>query len=92
MIDVVIMGNHRLRNALAERERLYEVEMTDAIGIRLGELEEIIGEEDGYSAESDAEILLNGMGIPPKMHARKDARRFRQTGNSAVLLCQALFR
>ncbi len=90
VIDVVIMGNQRLSDVLAERERLYEEEMTDAIGIRLGELEEIIGDEDGYSAESDAEILLNGMGIPSEMHYEKmhtipTDRQFR------VLLCQALF-
>lgn len=90
VIDTVIMGNQRLWNALAERDKLYEVEMTDEIGIRLGELEEIIGEEDGYSAESNAEILLTGMGIEPqyqkqKMRAIPTDRQFR------VLLCQSLF-
>ncbi|MGE3533286.1 MAG: ATP-binding cassette domain-containing protein, partial [Parachlamydiales bacterium] len=57
-IDVVIMGNKRLWDAIAERESLYEQEMTDEVGIRLGELEEVISDENGYSAESDAEILL----------------------------------
>ncbi len=90
VIDVVIMGNQRLWDALAERERLYEAEMTDAVGIRLGELEEVVHEEDGYDAESEAEILLTGMGIPAemlqqKMHAIPTDRQFR------VLLCQALF-
>jgi ATPase subunit of ABC transporter with duplicated ATPase domains len=90
VIDVVIMGNQRLWDALAERERLYEVEMTDGVGIRLGELEEIVGGEDGYNAESDAEVLLTGMGIPSdmhqgKMHAIPTDRQFR------VMLCQALF-
>jgi ATPase subunit of ABC transporter with duplicated ATPase domains len=90
VLDVVIMGNKRLWDALTERDSLYEVEMTDNIGIRLGELEETINEEDGYDAESNAEILLSGMGIPHEMHHEKmDAiptdRQFR------VLLCQALF-
>lgn len=90
VLDVVIMGNQRLWDALAEREKLYEVEMTDEVGIRLGELEEIINEEDGYDAESNAEILLNGMGIPLEMHSQKmhtipTDRQFR------VMLCQALF-
>ncbi|MBI3236734.1 MAG: ABC-F family ATP-binding cassette domain-containing protein [Chlamydiales bacterium] len=90
VIDVVIMGNQRLWDALSERDRLYEEEMTDKIGIRLGELEEIIGDEEGYSAESDAEILLNGMGIPTEqhsaaMHTIPSDRQFR------TLLCQALF-
>jgi ATPase subunit of ABC transporter with duplicated ATPase domains len=90
LIDTVIMGNQRLWEALAERDRLYEVEMTDAVGIRLGELEEIIAEEDGYTAESEAETLLTGMGIPASQHRLKmkqipSDRQFR------ALLCQALF-
>lgn len=90
IMDTVVMGNDRLWKALQERDRLYEVEMTDEIGIRLGELEEIIAEEDGYSAESEAEVLLIGMGIPEEMHRKKmheipTDRQFR------VLLCQALF-
>lgn len=89
-LDTVIMGNARLWDAMAERDRLYEVEMTDEVGIRLGELEEIIAEEDGYSAESEAETLLTGMGIPSDQHRRKMSeiptdRQFR------ALLCQALF-
>lgn len=90
VLDVVIMGNKRLWDALTERDELYQVEMTDEVGIRLGELEEIINEEDGYDAESSAEILLSGMGIPAAMHHEKMSaiptdRQFR------VLLCQALF-
>ena len=56
VVDTVIMGNKRLWSALDERERLYEkgADMTDDDGMRLGELEGIVGEEDGYSAESDA--------------------------------------
>src|SRR5688500_3269333 len=55
VIDTVIMGNARLWKALQERETLYaKSEMTDADGMRLGELEGIVGEEDGYTAESDA--------------------------------------
>ena len=39
LVDVVVMGNPRLWKALVERETLYDVEMTDEVGIRLGELE-----------------------------------------------------
>lgn len=90
VLDAVIMGNKRLWDALQERDRLYDVEMTDAVGMRLGDLEGIIAEEDGYSAESNAEMLLTGMGIPhemlqEKMHAVPTDIQFR------VLLCQALF-
>src|SRR5215510_1364055 len=57
VIDTVIMGNAKLWRALEERERLYaKTAMTDEEGMRLGELEGIVGEEDGYSAESDAAI------------------------------------
>src|SRR5215813_10836273 len=55
VIDTVIMGNQRLWTALEEREKLYaQASLTDEDGMRLGELEGLIGEEDGYSAESDA--------------------------------------
>src|SRR3954463_16049911 len=65
VIDTVIMGNKRLWDALVEREVLYaKAEMTHDDGMRLGELEGIVGEEDGYSAESDAAILLQGLDIP----------------------------
>jgi len=89
-IDTVIMGNARLWNAMAERDKLYEVEMTDEVGIRLGELEEIIGEEDGYSAESNAEILLSGMGIPEDLHKKK-LKEIPTDKQFRVLLCQSLF-
>ena len=90
-IDTVIMGNHRLWSALEERERLYaKDEMTDADGMRLGELEGIVGEEDGYSAESDAAILLQGLDIPNGLHDRTMAEL--QGGQKMrVLLAQALF-
>src|SRR6266851_6705787 len=51
VIDTVIMGNQRLWHALEERERLYVKEaLTDEEGMRLGELEGIVGDEDGYTA------------------------------------------
>src|SRR5215468_7005622 len=62
VIDTVIMGNPRLWQALESREILYaKPTLTDEDGLRLGELEGIVGEEDGYSAESDAAILLQGL-------------------------------
>src|SRR6185436_20647756 len=62
VVDTVVMGNQRLWNALQEREQLYaKTDMTDAEGMRLGELEGIVGDEDGYEAESQAAILLQGL-------------------------------
>lgn len=88
--DTVVMGNKRLWSALSERDALYEQEMTDDIGVRLGELEEIIAEENGYSAESDAEALLLGMGIPAELHDKK-MHEIPSDNQFCVLLCQALF-
>jgi ATPase subunit of ABC transporter with duplicated ATPase domains len=91
VIDAVIMGNRRLWAALEEREVIYaKPEMTDADGMRLGELEGIVGEEDGYTAESDAAILLQGLDIPDEQHERimselPGGQKVR------VLLAQALF-
>jgi len=89
--DTVIMGNRRLFDALQERETLYaKAEMTDEDGMKLGELEGIVGEEDGYTAESDAAILLQGLDIPDELHTRKMSEL--QGGQKVrVLLAQALF-
>ena len=91
VIDTVVMGNHRLWRALEERDQLYaKPEMTNEDGMRLGELEGIVGEEDGYSADSDAAILLQGLDIPDELHDRTMAEL--QGGQKVrVLLAQALF-
>jgi ATPase subunit of ABC transporter with duplicated ATPase domains len=91
VIDTVIMGNKRLWAALEERDHIYEKpEMSDEDGMKLGELEGIVGEEDGYTAESDAAILLQGLDIPDDAHERKMSEL--QGGQKVrVLLAQALF-
>jgi ATPase subunit of ABC transporter with duplicated ATPase domains len=91
VIDTVIMGNAPLWNALEERETLYsKAELTDEDGMRLGELEGIVAEEDGYLAESDAAVLLDGLDIPEPLHNRKMGAL--QGGQKVrVLLAQALF-
>lgn len=90
VLDAVVMGNERLWKALQERNALYDVEMTDDVGMRLGELEGIIAEEDGYSAETNAEILLSGMGISSE-YFQKEMRSIPTDIQFRVLLCQALF-
>src|SRR5687768_16153838 len=91
VLDAVIMGNKRLWAAMEERDAIYaKTEMTDADGMRLGELEGIVGEEDGYTAERDAAILLAGLDIPEEVHERKMGEL--QGGQKVrVLLAQALF-
>jgi ATPase subunit of ABC transporter with duplicated ATPase domains len=91
VIDTVIMGNKRLWAALEERDKIYaKPEMTDEDGMKLGELEGIVGEEDGYTAESDAAILLQGLDISDELHEKKMGEL--QGGQKVrVLLAQALF-
>src|SRR5271168_4346543 len=91
VLDTVIMGNKRLWAAMEERDKIYaKPEMTDADGMKLGELEGVVGEEDGYTAESDAAILLEGLDIPDELHGKKMGEL--QGGQKVrVLLAQALF-
>ena len=90
VVDVVVMGNARLWNAFKERDELYMHEITDEVGIRLGDLEAIVAEEDGYSAEANAESLLSGIGVLPEHFYRK-LHEIPLDIQFRVLLCQALF-
>jgi ATPase subunit of ABC transporter with duplicated ATPase domains len=93
VIDTVVMGNGALWAALTERDALYakpHEELTDADGMRLGELEGIVGEEGGYTAEADAAILLDGLGVEVGLHERK-MRELQGGQKVRVLLAQALF-
>jgi ATPase subunit of ABC transporter with duplicated ATPase domains len=91
VLDVVICGNKKLWAAMTEKDVLLAKEaLTDAEGERLGELEGTIAEEDGYSAESEAATLLEGLGIPES----EQERRMKELPGGLklrVLLAQALF-
>src|ERR1700723_4747945 len=92
VIDTVIMGNAPLWDALQEREKFYANpnEWTDEDGMRLGELEGIVGDQGGYTAEADAAALLQGLDIGEELHERKMSEL--QGGQKVrVLLAQALF-
>jgi ATPase subunit of ABC transporter with duplicated ATPase domains len=92
VLDTVIMGNAPLWDALQERETFYARpnEWTDEDGMRLGELEGIVGDEGGYTAEADAATLLQGLDIGELLHERKMSEL--QSGQKMrVLLAQALF-
>ncbi len=93
VIDTVVMGNAPLWQALQEREKLYDKDpntYTDEDGMRMGELEGIVGDEGGYTAETDAAVLLDGLDIPESLHERKMGEL--QGGQKVrVLLAQALF-
>jgi len=93
VIDTVIMGNAPLWRALEERDTLYAKphdQLTDEDGMRLGELEGVVGEEGGYTAEADAATLLDGLGVEATLHERRMGEL--QGGQKVrVLLAQALF-
>ncbi|MFI5298520.1 MAG: ABC-F family ATP-binding cassette domain-containing protein [Polyangiales bacterium] len=91
VVDVVMMGNKRLWAAVHEKETLLSLEsITDDQGERLGELEGTISEEDGYTAESDAATLLEGLGIQ-ESEQQKLMRELPGGLKLRVLLAQALF-
>ena len=91
VMDVVIMGNERLYQIMKEKDTIYAKEdFSDEDGIRASELEAEFAEMDGWEAESNAAMLLNGLGIDPSLHyaIMKDLN-----GNDKVkvLLAKALF-
>ena len=91
VVETVIMGNKRLFEIMQEKEKLYaKPDFNDEDGIKLGELEGEFADMDGWNAESDAEIMLNGLGITTEYH---DMYMRDLDGNQKVevLLAQALF-
>ncbi len=91
VLDVVLMGNRPLWAAISEKEEILVLpEITDAQGERLGELEHVVSEENGYTAEADAAELLAGLGIPVSEH-EKPMRELAGGLKLRVLLAQALF-
>ena len=91
VMDTVIMGNERLYQIMKEKDAIYAKEdFTDEDGIRASELEAEFAEMDGWEAESNAAMLLNGLGIGTEFHysTMKDL-----DGNIKVkvLLAKALF-
>lgn len=91
VMDVVIMGNERLYTIMKEKDAIYAKEdFSDEDGIRASELEGEFAEMDGWEAESNAAMLLNGLGIDTDLHysLMKDLN-----GNEKVkvLLAKALF-
>ena len=90
VLDVVLMGNAALWSALEEKNGLLAKEITEAEGHRLGELEGVIAEEDGYVAESAASELLEGLGLEVAQH-EQPMRALPSGLKLRVLLAQALF-
>ena len=91
VLDTVIMGNARLYEIMKEKDAIYAKEdFSDEDGIRASELEAEFAEMNGWEAESDAESLLNGLGIETDLHYKQMSEL---DGNQKVkvLLARALF-
>ncbi|SEA56841.1 ATPase components of ABC transporters with duplicated ATPase domains [Desulfuromusa kysingii] len=91
VIDTVMMGHERLFKVKAEREAIYaKAEFTDEDGVRSGELEAEFAEMNGYEAESEAAVLLSGLGISDDLLS-KQMKELEGGEKVRVLLAQALF-
>ena len=91
VMDTVIMGNERLYQIMKEKDAIYAKEdFSDEDGIRASELEAEFAEMDGWEAESNAAMLLNGLGIDTEHHysLMKDLE---SNIKVKVLLAKALF-
>ncbi len=91
VMDTVIMGNERLYQIMKEKDAIYAKEdFSDEDGIRASELEAEFAEMDGWDAETNAAMLLNGLGIETDLHYSEMSAL---NGNEKVkvLLARALF-
>ncbi|MBE5853073.1 MAG: ATP-binding cassette domain-containing protein [Lachnospiraceae bacterium] len=91
VMDTVIMGNARLYEIMKEKDAIYAKEdFSDEDGIRASELEAEFAEMDGWDADTNAAMLLNGLGIGPELHYSMMSDL---DGNQKVkvLLAKALF-
>ncbi len=91
VMDTVILGNKRLYEIMKEKDAIYAKEdFSDEDGIRASELEAEFAEMDGWEAESNAAMLLNGLGIETELHYSM-MRDLNGSQKVKVLLAKALF-
>lgn len=91
VFNTVIMGHEKLYRIMAEREQIYSKgDFSEEDGIRSAELEGEFAEMNGYEAESEAAVLLNGLGIPEELRS-KTMKELEAGEKVRVLLAQALF-
>lgn len=91
VFNTVIMGHKRLYEVMIEREAIYsKAEFTEEDGVRSAELESDFAEMNGYEVESEAAVLLNGLGIPEELRT-KQMKDLEAGDKVRVLLAQALF-
>ena len=91
VVDTVIMGNKELYSVMTEKDALYsKVDFNDEDGMRVAELEEKFAMMDGWNAESDAEKLLNGLGVDKSLY-QINMSELKDSDKVKVLLASALF-
>jgi ATPase subunit of ABC transporter with duplicated ATPase domains len=91
VFNTVIMGHKRLYDIMIEREAIYaKPDFSEQDGVRSAELESEFAEMNGYEAESEAAVLLNGLGIPEELR-NKQMKELEGGNKVRVLLAQALF-
>lgn len=91
VMETVIMGHARLYEVMKEKDAIYmKADFTDEDGMRAAELEGEFAEMNGWEAESEAAILLSGLGIQEALHDKKMSE-LDGSDKVKVLLAQALF-
>ena len=91
VFNTVIMGHEKLYDVMQAREAMYaKSELSEEDGVRIAEIESDFAEMNGYEAESEAAVLLSGLGIPEDLRTKK-MRELEAGDKVRVLLAQALF-
>lgn len=91
VLQTVLMGNHKLYKIIQEKDALYaKPDFSEADGERASELESQFAELNGWEAESDAAVMLAGLGIMDDLH-QKFMKELNSGDKVKVLLAQALF-
>uniref|UniRef100_UPI0004935215 ATP-binding cassette domain-containing protein n=1 Tax=Virgibacillus alimentarius TaxID=698769 RepID=UPI0004935215 len=91
VLETVLMGHEKLYNVKQEKDAIYmKPDFSEADGIRAAELEGEFAEMNGWEAESDAAVLLKGLGIEESLHTKTMAE-LSADQKVKVLLAQALF-
>jgi len=91
VFNTVIRGHEQLYKVMFEREAIYaKADFSEEDGVRSAELEAEFAEMNGYEAESEAAVLLNGLGIPEELRTKK-MKELEGGDKVRVLLAQALF-
>ncbi|MFB1049726.1 ABC-F family ATP-binding cassette domain-containing protein [Paraliobacillus sp. JSM ZJ581] len=91
VLQTVIMGHTRLYEVMQEKDAIYmKSDFSEADGMRAAELEGEFAEMNGWEAESDAAVLLKGLGIDESSHDKKMAE-LSGAEKVKILLAQALF-